>query len=136
MAGSSMLGVPPAGGMHQQGSFMGASFNYAPPQSFANHWYGALYNQMSHAELSELRKWFMAVDRDRSGGISAYELQNLAFGGKPLGFPTAAKLVKVFDKDGSLNVEFHEYAVLHKFISNMQSTYVSLPQVEREKRKN
>ena len=104
---------------------MGASFNYTPPQSFANHWYGQLYNSMSHAELAELRKWFENIDQDRSGNITPAELQNLAFGPQrqQLGFETAVKLTKVFDKDRSGSIDFFEYATLHKFITSMQKAF-------------
>ena len=104
---------------------MGASFNYTPPASFQNHWYGQLYNSMSHAELSELRKWFESIDQDRSGSITPAELQNLAFGPQrqQLGFETAVKLTKVFDKDRSGSIDFFEYATLHKFITSMQKAF-------------
>mmetsp|Transcript_16269 Transcript_16269/g.24262 ORF Transcript_16269/g.24262 Transcript_16269/m.24262 type:complete len:235 (+) Transcript_16269:52-756(+) len=127
--------MPPQGGGYPQSSMhtglgnvppaasFGGSFNYQPPQSFANHWYGQYYKQMQHNELAELRKWFMSVDINRDGSITAVELQNLAFGGRPLGFDTALKLVKVFDKDFSGTIDFYEYATLHKFIQSMQKAF-------------
>lgn len=78
---------------------------------------------MSQQELAELWRWFQNIDRDRSGTISPVELQNLAFGGRPLGFETAAKLTRVFDRDRSGSIEFSEYATLHKFITSMQTAF-------------
>jgi peflin len=63
------------------------------------------------------------VDADRSGSITVAELQNLAFGGVPLGFDIALKLIKVFDSDYSGSIEFNEYAALHKFIHTMQFAF-------------
>lgn len=66
----------------------------------------------------------MTVDRDRSGSISADELQGLAFGGRPLGYDSAVKIIKVFDRDYSGTIDFYEYASLHKFITSMQQSFV------------
>jgi len=78
---------------------------------------------MSQQELSDLWRWFQNIDRDGSGTITPMELQNLAFGGRPLGFDTAAKLTRVFDRDRSGSIEFAEYATLHKFITSMQNAF-------------
>jgi len=113
-AGGSMYGPPPG------------SFGAPPPQpSFVAvpGWAGSFFQQITPQELAELQRWFTSVDTDRSGSISAGELQNLAFGGIPLGYDIALKLIKVFDRDYSGSIEFNEYASLHKFIQSMQFAF-------------
>ncbi len=73
--------------------------------------------------MQEYQQWFNAVDKDRSGSISAQELMLLAFGGKPLGLETAKKLISVFDRDKSATIDINEYAVLHKFLTAMQNAF-------------
>ncbi len=69
--------------------------------------------------------WFAAIDRDRSGSITANEIQQCTFANVPLGFDTAAKLVRVFDKNCTGNIDFFEYAAMHKFLSIMQHAFFS-----------
>lgn len=71
-------------------------------------------------EWAEIQQWFFAVDQDRSGHITAVEVARCTFGGFPLGFETARKLVRVFDRDGTGTITFHEYAAMHKFIALCQ----------------
>jgi len=70
-----------------------------------------------------MQSWFSSVDTDRSGTISANELALLQFGGRPLGFRTAKKLITVFDKRQMGSVDFPEYASLHQFLNKMQSDF-------------
>jgi len=63
------------------------------------------------------------VDTDRSGTISAQELASLQFAGRPLGFQTAKKLIKVFDKKYLGSIDFNEYASLHAFLNKMQADF-------------
>eukprot|EP00009_Paramoeba_aestuarina_P007603 CAMPEP_0201522194 /NCGR_PEP_ID=MMETSP0161_2-20130828/16511_1 /ASSEMBLY_ACC=CAM_ASM_000251 /TAXON_ID=180227 /ORGANISM="Neoparamoeba aestuarina, Strain SoJaBio B1-5/56/2" /LENGTH=236 /DNA_ID=CAMNT_0047920969 /DNA_START=64 /DNA_END=774 /DNA_ORIENTATION=- len=120
--GQSFAQVPAAGGPqpgynYQQG--MGASMPGAPPPTFQG-WAASYYYQLQPQEIQKIKVWFQSVDQDRSGSISVHELQNVAFGGIPLGFDTSVKLIKVFDKDYSGTIDFYEYAALHKFIESMQ----------------
>jgi peflin len=62
---------------------------------------------------------------DRSGSITAAELQHLAFNSRPIGFNIAHKLVAVFDKDRSGSIDFMEYATLHSFLSSMQQAFAA-----------
>jgi len=75
--------------------------------------------------MAELTKWFQAVDKDGGGTITADELQNLSFGGEPLGFEIALKLVKVFDKSRSGDIDMREYITLHKFIQAMTQSFMA-----------
>lgn len=99
--------------------------SYPPPQTQQQPqlWASSYYNQVQQQELSELQKWFNSVDRDRSGAISANELANVAVGGIRLGIDLAIKLVRIFDVDGNGQIDFREYASLHKFLLSMQQVF-------------
>jgi len=72
-----------------------------------------------------MRNWFAAVDRDRSGTITASELATMQFGGKTFSINTAKMLLSVFDQDRSGNIGFFEYCALHKFISGMHVAFLA-----------
>jgi len=124
-------GYPPAGYPPTYGGAPGAPApSFAghpshPTASFQGHWYASYYNQIQQPQMAEMRRWFDSVDRDRSNSISADELQNLAFNGRPIGFDIAHKLVAVFDKDRSGSIDFTEYATLHSFLTSMQQAFSS-----------
>jgi len=101
--------------------------SYPPPQSQQQPqiWASSYYSQVQQNELYELQKWFNAVDKDRSGTISANELANVAVGGVRLGIETAIKLVRIFDVDGNGQIDFREYAALHKFLMSMQQVFAT-----------
>jgi len=107
---------PPAGGQNQFAT---------QSQAAHNAWYAQYYNQIQQAELQKLQAWFASVDTDRSGSITAHELQKVTFGGFPLGLDIALKLVKVFDKDRSGTIDFFEYASMHQFITLMQRSFTN-----------
>jgi len=81
--------------------------------------------QINQNEMQQLRQWFDAVDKDRSGKISAQELSAMNFGGLRFSPPTATLLIKVFDKDRSGEIDFSEYAALHKFIVSMHQAFLA-----------
>jgi len=72
-----------------------------------------------------MKKWFAAVDKDRSGTISASELSNMQFGGKKISIKTSKMLVAVFDSDFSGSIGFFEYCALHKFITSLQQSFAA-----------
>jgi len=104
--------APPMGGMAPQG----------PPSSFQG-WFTIYYNMIQPHELLEITSWFQAIDKDRSGRITAAEIQSCTFGGVPLGFDLAQKLVRVFDKKRDGQIDFYEYAAMHKFLALMQQAF-------------
>jgi len=110
------------GGYGQQ-SHGGYNPHASQSQAHLNAWYAQYYNQIQQAEMQKLQAWFASVDSDRSGSITATELQRVTFGGYTLGLDNAIKLVKVFDKDRSGTIDFYEYAALHQFITLMQSAF-------------
>merc|ERR1711991_93411 len=96
-----------------------------PSQGFQQAWYAKFYNDMAPHEKQEAKAWFAAIDRDRSGSITANEIAQCTFANQPLGWDTAAKLVRVFDKDMSGSIDQFEYFCMHKFLSLMQHAFFS-----------
>jgi hypothetical protein len=71
----------------------------ATTTSVLDGWGAMYYKMIEQQEMQGLQQWFQMVDRDRSGTVEAEELSGLTFDGRPLGLPTAARLIRVFDKD-------------------------------------
>lgn len=86
------------------------------------------YNQLQGHEIQQLQNFFAAIDRDRSGEISAFELAQTDFGGFKISTDTATMLVKVFDRDRSGQISFNEFASLYKFILSMKQAYLAYDQ--------
>jgi len=78
---------------------------------------------LSPQEVQQLKAWFDAVDRDKSGSITAQEIASMNFGTKTFRLDTADLLVKIFDTDRSGSIGFYEYAALHKFIMSVQNAF-------------
>ncbi|GAM17993.1 hypothetical protein SAMD00019534_011680, partial [Acytostelium subglobosum LB1] len=104
---------------------VGSPMVFQPPVAFQGFWYYSLFSQLQQAQLMEMHAWFMSMDRDRSGTISAYELQALIIGGTPLGLDTATKLIKCFDSNRNGHIDFYEYAALHAFVNTMYRCFVA-----------
>lgn len=94
-----------------------------PPTGFGSNWYSGYYNQAKPNQLYEIMGWFQSIDKDRSGHITSNEIAGVTFGGFPLGMDTANRLVRVFDKDKSNSIDFHEYAAMHGFLSQLQTAF-------------
>jgi len=130
---------PGAGGYPGSGGFPGAASGYPGPGGYPGQGgYGGypppgagsfspqhFYNQINPQEMQQLQSFFSAMDKDKSGQVSAQELSNLSFGGERFSLETARMLVKVFDKDRSGEISFQEYAALHKFIMTMEQAYMA-----------
>jgi len=74
-------------------------------------------------ELNTLKQTFASLDKDKSGSITAQELQQIPFNGTKFSLETAVMLVKVFDKDRSGNINETEFVSLHKFITSFQASF-------------
>eukprot|EP01122_Echinamoeba_exundans_P011990 TRINITY_DN4928_c0_g1_i1.p1 TRINITY_DN4928_c0_g1~~TRINITY_DN4928_c0_g1_i1.p1 ORF type:complete len:253 (-),score=50.26 TRINITY_DN4928_c0_g1_i1:67-756(-) len=102
----------------------------APPPtatttSVLDGWGAAYYKMIEQQEMQGLQQWFQMVDRDRSGTVEAEELSGLTFDGRPLGLQTAARLIRVFDKDRNGKLDFVEYCTLHKFIQVVRNAFIN-----------
>jgi len=75
--------------------------------------------------LAALKTAFAALDKDKSGEISAGELATNKFEGVQFSLTTTTLLVKVFDKDRSGQISFFEFASLSKFVSSMKAAFLN-----------
>jgi len=94
--------------------------------NFSNNWYSAYYNQLAaiQSQMATLQYWFTSVDRDRSGSISAIELAQAQFNGRPLGVACASKIIRAFDQDKTGTIDFREYVALHGFLQTMSNAFL------------
>jgi len=72
-----------------------------------------------------LWEWFIAVDTDNSGEISAFELQKALVNGNwtPFDVDTCKMLMGIFDTDRSGAISFVEFAGLWKYIQEWQKVF-------------
>lgn len=75
----------------------------------------------------EIQQWFSAVDRDKSGRISASELQAALVTGHGKNFSeTACKLmIGMFDQDHSGTIDLKEFQSLYNYINGWLATFRS-----------
>jgi len=73
----------------------------------------------------QLWSWFVAVDTDRSGAISAPELQRALLNGDWTHFDldTVKLLMSIFDVDRSGTISFNEFAGLWKYVKDWQQVF-------------
>jgi len=74
----------------------------------------------------QLWSWFISVDKDRSGSISATELQRALINGDWSSFDldTVKLLMNIFDTDRSGTIGFNEFAGLWKYIKDWQGVFL------------
>ncbi|KAF8491465.1 hypothetical protein F5888DRAFT_1050650 [Russula emetica] len=70
----------------------------------------------------QLWSWFTSVDKDRSGSISAAELQRALINAFDL--DTVKLLMNIFDTDRSGTIGFNEFAGLWKYIKDWQGVFL------------
>jgi len=73
----------------------------------------------------QLWSWFSSVDLDRSGSISAVELERALINGDwtPFDLDTVKLLMSIFDTDRSGTIGFNEFAGLWKYIKDWQNVF-------------
>jgi peflin len=73
----------------------------------------------------QLWQWFSNVDRDRSGSITATELQTALVNGDWSRFDldTVKMLMSLFDTDRSGTISFQEFSGLWKYIADWQNVF-------------
>ncbi|EGO00558.1 hypothetical protein SERLA73DRAFT_178396 [Serpula lacrymans var. lacrymans S7.3] len=73
----------------------------------------------------QLWAWFSAVDTDRSGAITAHELEKALINGDwtPFDLDTVKLLMTLFDVDRSGTIGFNEFSGLWKYIKDWQNVF-------------
>ncbi|KAJ7032256.1 hypothetical protein C8F04DRAFT_1107740 [Mycena alexandri] len=73
----------------------------------------------------QLWNWFTSVDTDRSGAITAPELERALINGDwtPFDLDTVKLLMTIFDTDRSGTIGFNEFAGLWKYIKDWQNVF-------------
>lgn len=81
---------------------------------------GAFYG----AQEPALQEWFMAVDTDGNGRISAQELQTaLALGGLHFSLKLVSSLVRMHDVNSSNTLDFQEFSAMQAYLTRLQHTF-------------
>ncbi|KII95477.1 hypothetical protein PLICRDRAFT_150222 [Plicaturopsis crispa FD-325 SS-3] len=73
----------------------------------------------------QLWQWFSSVDLDRSGAITASELERALINGDwtPFDLDTVKMLMSIFDTDRSGTIGFNEFAGLWKYVKDWQNVF-------------
>jgi len=73
----------------------------------------------------QLWNWFSSVDSDRSGAITAQELERALINGDwtPFDLDTVKLLMLIFDTDRSGTIGFNEFSGLWKYIKDWQNVF-------------
>jgi len=116
-------------GNHGLPAHSGAYSSHAPPPTAygasGRHAGGAYQQGAPGGGDTQLWQWFSAVDADRSGSISANELQAALVNGNWTKFDldTVKMLMNIFDTDRSGSIGFQEFSGLWKYISDWQNVF-------------
>ncbi|XP_013785976.1 programmed cell death protein 6-like [Limulus polyphemus] len=83
--------------------------------------------QYQMADRQFLWTVFQGVDRDRSGAISATELQGALSNGswKPFNSETVRMMIGMFDRDNSGTINFEEFCSLWKYVTDWLNCFKS-----------
>jgi Ca2+-binding EF-hand superfamily protein len=124
--GQGGYGAPPA-----QGGYGGApggpgGYGAPPPQGYSG---GGFAPPASHPPPPgadpQLWTWFSSVDVDRSGAITAVELERALINGDwtPFDLDTVKLLMTIFDTDRNGTIGFNEFSGLWKYIKDWQGIF-------------
>src|SRR4051794_39392180 len=83
--------------------------------------------QQPHSLQPNLQQIFQGVDRDRSGRISADELQRALSNGTwtPFNPETCRLMIGMFDRDGDGAIDFNEFSALWQYINDWTKCFKS-----------
>ncbi|KAF4600118.1 hypothetical protein EYR40_007224 [Pleurotus pulmonarius] len=119
-------GAPPAGGGYGGGGYGGgAPGGYGAPSGYGGGFQQPPPQGPPPGADPQLWQWFSTVDTDRSGHISAQELERALINGDwtPFDLDTVKLLMSIFDTDRSGTIGFNEFAGLWKYIKDWQGVF-------------
>lgn len=104
------------------------SYGYGPPTGYRGAGLGGFAPHQAGPPQGadpQLWSWFAAVDVDRSGHISAAELQRALINGdwSPFDLDTVKLLMSIFDTDRNGTIGFNEFSGLWKYIKDWQGVF-------------
>ncbi|RWW35463.1 hypothetical protein BHE74_00059604 [Ensete ventricosum] len=74
-----------------------------------------------------LREWFERVDSNRSGNITALQLQGaLSVGNLDFSLSIVQQMIRMYDFDGNGTMNFEEFLALNKFLLKVQNLFTVL----------
>ncbi|XP_038693995.1 sorcin-like isoform X1 [Tripterygium wilfordii] len=74
-----------------------------------------------------LREWFDRVDSERTGSITAAQLQNaLAVGNLNFSISVVQQMIRMYDFDRNGTMSFDEFVALNKFLLKVQQAFADL----------
>merc|ERR1711963_905967 len=117
-------GAPPP----RQGGYPGApppaqgGYPGAPPPNQGG------YPGAQPAVAPQIQQWFNAVDQDRSGQITAQELQKALVNGNWSNFSEEAcrLMIEMFDQQNKGTINIHEFGALFNYINQWKATFESI----------
>ncbi|XP_067941633.1 programmed cell death protein 6-like [Watersipora subatra] len=117
-------GVPPAG-QHRPPQYTGPPGPHAAPQQGYSAYGQPAQPQVPPGVDPVVWGWFQSVDSDRSGQISATELQRALLNNNWSHFnsETCRLMIGMFDKDRSGQINIHEFAALWKYVQDWKNTF-------------
>ncbi|XP_024991072.1 sorcin-like isoform X2 [Cynara cardunculus var. scolymus] len=79
------------------------------------------------ANIGVLQEWFDRVDSDKSGNITAVQLQRaLAVGNLQFPITIVQQMVRMYDFDRNGTMSFEEFVALNKFLLKVQQAFSDL----------
>ena len=87
--------------------------------------YGGGYGGYQQQQQDPVRGWFMSVDQDRSGQISALELQQALVNGNFSKFSeeTCKMMISMFDQNKSGTIDINEFGQLFNFVNQWRGVF-------------
>lgn len=77
----------------------------------------------------QLQQWFSSIDTDRTGTITAAELQRaMGLGGLQFSLMACAQMVRLHDRDGNGNISFPEFSSLHMQLTEIRTAFSAAAQ--------
>ncbi|XP_042378321.1 sorcin-like isoform X1 [Zingiber officinale] len=71
-----------------------------------------------------LREWYDRVDSNRSGNITAHQLQRaLSVGNLDFSLSVVQQMIRMYDFDGNGTMNFEEFLALNKFLLKVQNAF-------------
>ncbi|KAI8464585.1 MAG: EF-hand [Monoraphidium minutum] len=78
----------------------------------------------ARASVEQLQQWFLAIDKDKNGRLTAMELQSaLQLGGLNFSLATVAHIIRIHDRSNTGAISFDEFCKLHEFLTNVQHSF-------------